>query len=71
MKTVDVKTVRQYIDEDNIPVKWGGKDEYEYKFVPEVRQNDVTDGEVIELHSTSNNNTEEQTNLNSMDKKVS
>lgn len=66
------KNVRQYIDDDNIPVAWGGKDNYEYSFVPE---NNGENGEVVHengaLHQQANNNNAEQANLNILHRKVS
>ena len=42
LKFINLKTIKQYISEDNMLVSWGGKDTYEYKFVPE-KENLVSD----------------------------
>lgn len=73
LKFVNAKNVRQYIDDDNISVAWGGKDSYEYSFVPE---NHGENGEVVyeygaSLHQQANNNNAEQANLNLLHRKVS
>jgi hypothetical protein len=66
LKSTDSKTIREYIDEENMPVKWGGKDDYVYNFEPEAHSDEMN----AKLEVT-NNNTEEQTNLNSLHRKVS
>lgn len=72
LKFVSVKNVRQYINDDNMPVAWGGKDNYEYSFVPENRGEN---GEVVyengALHQQANNNNADQANLNFLHRKVS
>lgn len=37
LKNINGKSIRDYIDEDNMLAAWGGKDDYEFTFVPEVR----------------------------------
>jgi hypothetical protein len=64
LRFVNSKSVRQYIDEDNIPKLWGGNDDYEFMFEPEIRTNDKS-------VKVSNNNEDEQENLNLSHKKVS
>ena len=59
-------------------VEWGGKDDYVFSFIPEVRQNDevkvenekdtLEDGK---LHHHMNNNDTEQENFNLVQRKVS
>lgn len=71
LKFISPKNVRQYIDDDNMPAFWGGKDDYVYSFVPEKRQ---TDGAGATQNGTAhhhNNNSDEQANLNLMQRKVS
>jgi hypothetical protein len=71
---VDTKGIRTFIDEDNIPIAWGGRNSYEFAFVPEIRESCVTEkeNEMTSLHNTSNNNSEKQDNLNNgVPKKVS
>lgn len=70
LKFINAKNVRQYIDEDNMPREWGGKDDYVFSFVPETRQIDEVKHEEKTLHHSVNNNNTEQTNLN-VHKKVS
>lgn len=38
LKNINNKTIREYIDDDNMLVPWGGKDDYEFQFIPEQRQ---------------------------------
>lgn len=38
LKNINNKNIRDYIDEDNMLVPWGGKDDYEFKFIPEQRR---------------------------------
>lgn len=38
LRNINNKTIRDYIDDDNMLVPWGGKDDYEFHFVPEQRQ---------------------------------
>lgn len=38
LKNINNKNIRDYIDEDYMLVPWGGKDDYEFKFIPEQRQ---------------------------------
>ena len=42
LKFINLKTIKQYISEDSMLVGWGGKNTYEFKFVPE-KENLVTD----------------------------
>lgn len=63
LKFVDAKSVRKYIDEDNIPVAWGGQNSYEYEFVPEVRAVDKEN--VMQPSGDSNNNVSESSSLTS------
>lgn len=37
LKNLNGKTIREYIDEDNMQAGWGGKDDYEFRFVPELK----------------------------------
>ena len=37
VKFLDKKTLKEIIDEDNQLTEWGGKDDYTFKFEPEVR----------------------------------
>jgi cobalamin-dependent methionine synthase I len=66
LKSVNSKTILKYIDQDNLLVKWGGNDDYEFIFTPEER----FEAEKVKI-DMSNNNKEEQDDLNSMHKKVS
>lgn len=69
LKFVNVKNIRQYIDDDNIPTSWGGRDNYAYSFKPESRPSD----EGVFLNGAShqaNNNNIEQANFNFMQRKV-
>jgi CRAL/TRIO domain len=61
MKTINSKTVRQYIDENNMPHEWGGKDNYEFSFEPESVLIDSDDGRV-----SDNNNDSIQVNYNEL-----
>lgn len=45
------------MDEDNIPVAWGGRNSYEFEFVPEVRV--VEKENVMHPSNDSNNNVSE------------
>lgn len=38
LKNINNKNIRDYIDEDNMLVPWGGKDDYEFQFKPEQRR---------------------------------
>lgn len=40
LRNINNKNIRDYIDEDNMLVPWGGKDDYEFKFIPELRQSE-------------------------------
>jgi hypothetical protein len=71
LKFINAKNVRQYIDDENMPLEWGGKDGYKFSFVPEIRQNDKLKHENGTLHQPINNNKGEQTNLNLLHRKVS
>lgn len=42
LKFINLKTIKQYVSEDNMLACWGGKDTYEYTFVPE-KENLVSD----------------------------
>lgn len=71
---MNAKNVRNYIDDENIPTSWGGRDNYAYSFKPEYRQSD--EGVIVSdtLHkqmSANNNNNAEQANLNLLNRKVS
>lgn len=63
--------MHQYIDDENTPIEWGGKNDYVFNFVSENCQNDEPDDGNSAPHAINNNNTAEQTNLNSLHKKVS
>lgn len=54
LKFVDAKSVRKYIDEANIPVAWGGRNGYEFEFVPEIRA--VEKENVMQSSNDTNNN---------------
>lgn len=60
-----------------MPVSWGGKDDYEFSFVPEKRLNadDIKQGngdvKPENVEHQANNNDAEQENLNLLHKKVS
>lgn len=43
MRFITTKTVSDYIPEDNLLTSWGGSDDYEFKFIPEMRS-DETNG---------------------------
>lgn len=38
LRNINNKNIREYIDEDNMLAPWGGKDDYEFEFIPEKRQ---------------------------------
>lgn len=46
LKFLNAKNVKEYIDEDNIPVLWNGKNAYEYSWTPE-KVTAVNGGKVI------------------------
>lgn len=73
LKFISAKNVRQYIDEENMPVSWGGKDDYVYSFVTEHRETaeklDYANGS--ESFGNANNNSPNQANLNLTQRKVS
>lgn len=71
LRFINAKTARQYIDDENIPLAWGGKDDYVYSFVPEIRQNEELTLENGTLHHYVNNNNAEQKNFNLVHRKVS
>ncbi|KAL7049544.1 hypothetical protein ACKWTF_003748 [Chironomus riparius] len=60
MKFINSKTVRQYIDDENMPYEWGGLDKYELKFEPEVCPAELMEKEEV----FENNNDELQENFN-------
>ena len=60
MKFINSKTVRQYIDEENMPYEWGGSDNYELKFEPEAYPAELMEKE----EDFANNNDEIQENFN-------
>lgn len=65
LKTVSKKNIRKYVDEDNMLVAWGGKDDFVYQFESEFgSQKDLSNG-------LSNNNSEQQANMNLVHRKVS
>lgn len=66
LRNINNKTIREYIDEDNMLAPWGGKDEYEFKFIPEKRQREPS----LLNHSNNNNNNYINHNNNNI-KKVS
>lgn len=74
LKFVSAKNIREYIDEDNMPVDWGGRDDYVFKFESETRH-ERQDDEVIlkngDSRQPANNNSDEQENLNLLHRKVS
>lgn len=70
LKFISKKNVRQFIDEENMPHEWGGKDDYVFTFEPEVRQNDEMKHENGKLLHPGNNNTAEHKDLNLLHKKV-
>lgn len=49
------------MDEDNIPVAWGGRNSYEFEFVPEVRE--VEKENVMHPSNDTNNNVSESSSL--------
>lgn len=53
-----------------MPISWGGKDNYEYKFVSEICSDDEEKLENWNEDHQANNNSEAQANLNLMQKKV-
>lgn len=66
--------MKQYIDEDNLPAAWGGKDVYEYSFKPENRENDTISEKILCVNGTTNqqnNNDVQMKNLNLWNRKVS
>ena len=67
---INSKNIHQYIDDDNTPIEWGGKNDYVFNFVSENCQNDEPDDGNSALHAI-NNNIAEQADLNSLPKKVS
>lgn len=71
LKFISAKNVDEYIDEANTPASWGGRDSYEFSFVPESRQSDEAKHENGTLHQPANNNDAEQANLNLTQRKVS
>lgn len=56
-----------------MPVSWGGKDNYEYSFKPENRDNGAIGDKKVYANGTNyqNNNDGELENLNLLHKKVS
>ncbi|EAA11055.4 motile sperm domain-containing protein 2-like [Anopheles arabiensis] len=38
LRNISSKNIREYIDDDNMPRSWGGKDDYVFQFVPERRK---------------------------------
>lgn len=75
LKFVNAKSIREYIDDDNMPVDWGGRDDYVFSFESEKRH-DSQDDEVIHQNGVSrqpasNNNSDEHENLNLLHRKVS
>lgn len=78
LKFISAKNVRQYIDEDNMPISWGGKDNYEFSFKPENLASNSTNGKIILTNgktnhqmNNNNNNDSQLENLNLLHKKVS
>lgn len=35
LRFVNAKNLNEYINEDNMLASWGGKDDYQFKFIPE------------------------------------
>lgn len=71
LKTINSKNARNYIDVDNMPVSWGGNDDYEFTFVPENRSNEEIIETELQQRMNINNNNSEHANLNLLRKKVS
>ncbi|XP_055622964.1 motile sperm domain-containing protein 2-like [Toxorhynchites rutilus septentrionalis] len=61
LKNISNKTIREYIDEDNMLLLWGGTDDYVFKFVPEQKS---------PRHELENNNSIHHSNNNNHIKKV-
>ncbi|XP_035913828.1 motile sperm domain-containing protein 2-like [Anopheles stephensi] len=38
LRNISNKNIREYIDDDNMPRSWGGKDDYVFEFIPERRR---------------------------------
>lgn len=53
-----------------MPVAWGGKDDYDFSFVPENQERDESKYENGDLHVITNNNSEEQADINLLHRKV-
>lgn len=71
LKFINKKSIRDYIDEDNMLVSWGGNDDYVFTFVSEkskldeqINANGYTNNSTATSLS-SNNNSLAQANLNS------
>uniref|UniRef100_A0A1Q3G2D9 Putative conserved plasma membrane protein n=1 Tax=Culex tarsalis TaxID=7177 RepID=A0A1Q3G2D9_CULTA len=54
LKNINGKSIRDYIDEDNMLAGWGGKDDYQFKFVPEVRG--APESTLVNNNSINHNN---------------
>lgn len=58
LKNINGKSIRDYIDEDNMLAAWGGKDDYEFTFVPEVKASpepELTNNNSINHNNNSGN----------------
>lgn len=69
LKNVDRTTIKEYIDEDNMHVSWGGRDDYEFMFIPErkrttelVNNNSINfkDNNIKKVHFANTNSTDSQ-----------
>lgn len=65
LRNINNKSIRDYIDDDNMLVPWGGKDDYEFEFIPEKRQRDLNHN-----HNNNNNNANYINHNNNHIKKV-
>lgn len=50
------KNVTEYIDEDNMPIDWGGKNSYVYKWTPEKDYNNEDSSKIITNGDITDNN---------------
>lgn len=64
LKNINGKSIRDYIDDDNMLAGWGGKDDYQFRFVPEVRS--IPEPTLMNNNSINHNNN--SSNINGLKK---
>lgn len=56
MKFLNTKTIKECVDADNCLKPWGGNDDYTFKFVPEVKKEVASNGNLNNNNSSNVNN---------------